>query len=38
MNGFKISANTNAHKQDRHLFLSPANVAIPDEVGKYIFL
>ncbi len=38
MNGLKMSANTNAHKQDRHLFLSPANVAIPDTVGKCIFL
>jgi len=32
MNGFKMSANTNAHKQDRHLFLAPSNVVIPDQV------
>jgi len=32
MNGFKMSANTNAGKQDRHKFLAPSNVVIPDAV------
>jgi hypothetical protein len=32
-----MSANTNVDKQDRHLFISPSNVVIPDEVGKFLF-
>jgi len=32
MNGLKMSANTNAGKQDRHKFLAPSNVVIPDAV------
>ncbi|CAF1223706.1 unnamed protein product [Adineta steineri] len=32
MNGLKMNANTNAHKQDRHMFVAPSNVIIPDEV------
>jgi len=37
MNGFKMSANTNAVKHDRHRFLAPSNVVIPDAVGKFSY-
>jgi len=36
MNGFKMNANTNVEKHDRHTFLAPSNVVIPDSVGKFL--
>ncbi|CAF1429359.1 unnamed protein product [Adineta ricciae] len=32
MNGFKINANVDNNKYDRHMFLAPSNLVIPDEV------
>ncbi|CAF3202882.1 unnamed protein product [Rotaria socialis] len=32
MNGFKMSKNVDPSKYDRHMFLAPSNVAIPDQV------
>lgn len=29
-----MNANVNTNKQDRHLFLAPSNVVIPDSVGR----
>ncbi len=36
MNGFKMNANINVEKHDRHMFLAPSNVVIPDSVGKFL--
>ncbi len=33
MNGFKASTTTN--NLDRHTFLAPSNVVIPDAVGRF---
>ena len=33
MNGFKINVNVDTNKYDRHMFLAPSNLVIPDEVG-----
>jgi len=36
MNGFKASIQTNNF--DRHTFLAPQHVAIPDAVGRFLRL
>ena len=35
MNGLKMTANLNDAELDRHLFVPPANMDIPGEVGKF---
>jgi hypothetical protein len=35
MNGFKVSVNADTSSFDRHTFLAPSNVLIPDAVGMY---
>jgi C1A family cysteine protease len=37
MNGLKMSADMNTDKHDRHLFLAPSNVVLPDTVGKFSY-
>ncbi len=35
MNGLKMNLqNTSTYKMDRHTFLAPSNVVLPDSVGK----
>ena len=34
MNGFKMDLNIESNKIDRHTFLAPSNIVLPDSVGK----
>ncbi len=39
MNGFKMDLKSEPNQIDRHTFLAPSNVVLPDSVGKsFIFV
>jgi hypothetical protein len=35
MNGFKMTTDADTTNFDRHTFLAPSNVVLPDAVGMY---
>ncbi len=38
MNGYKINLKSQSDQMDRHTFLAPSNVVLPDSVGKLLIL
>lgn len=38
MKGFNMTLKEQVNNFDRHIFRAPANVVLPDAVGKYSFI